>query len=105
MRSTSVPPIGPPSPKVMRLIETATGFVPQLGRALGFTAEDLAANHEGRLSERQILRLRLKALWYRLVAGAASLALTVVFAWGAFGLVGSGPMAALLDLGFAACAL
>ena len=51
------------------------------------------------------MRLRLNALWYRLVAGAASLALTVVFAWGAFGLVGSGPMAALLDLGFAACAL
>ena len=24
MRSTSVPPIGPPSPKVMRLIETAS---------------------------------------------------------------------------------
>jgi len=51
------------------------------------------------------LRLRLNALWYRLVAGAASLALTVVFAWGAFGLVGSRSMAALLDLGFAACAL
>jgi hypothetical protein len=80
-------------------------FVPQLGRALGFTAEDLAANHEGRLSERQTLRLRLNALWYRLVAGAASLALTVVFAWGAFGLVGLRPMAAVLDLGFAACAL
>jgi hypothetical protein len=49
----------------------ATLFVPELGRALGFSAADL----EGHLSAGQTMRLRVRLVWYRLLATLASLGL------------------------------
>ncbi len=49
-------------------------FVPALGRALGFSAADLGANREGRMTSRQIRRMLMENSVVRLVYGLICLA-------------------------------